>query len=79
MAVEKFITGKHDSGRHDGRYANVKREQAADFELQDFLQSDVIFEDNHTRHQDNLNHLHGVYYKGTFYWHGVGQKGKEDL
>ena len=30
MSKEKFIRGKHDNGRHDGRYANVKREAAAE-------------------------------------------------
>ena len=29
------------------------------------------------RHQDNMQILHGVYYKGVFYWHGVGQPKKD--
>lgn len=30
MSLEKFIRGKKDSHRHDGRYSNRKREQEAD-------------------------------------------------
>lgn len=37
MAKEHFIVGKRDSGRHDGAYANAKRLQEAEFELDDFL------------------------------------------
>lgn len=37
MATEKFINGKHDDAHHDGRYSNVKREQAANQHFEDFL------------------------------------------
>lgn len=33
--------------------------------------------DKQKRHQDNLQILHGVYYKGTYYHHGVGQSKKD--
>ncbi len=45
MAREKFIKGKHDDGKHDGRFANTKREQEADAQLEGFLfggKSDTI-------------------------------------
>lgn len=34
MAIEKYIIGKKDSAKHDGLYANRKREQAADYQLE---------------------------------------------
>ena len=33
---------------------------------------------NHDRHADNLSRLHGVWFKGAFYWHGQVQR-TEDL
>lgn len=78
MSKEKFIRGKHDNGKHDGLYANTKRLIQAEQELQDFLLPDhgVIFEDNHTRHNENLARAHGFYYKGRYYHHGVAQPKK---
>jgi hypothetical protein len=35
MAKEKFIKSKVDKGKHDGRYSNVKREQAAQHQLKE--------------------------------------------
>ena len=40
MAVEKFIHGKHDDAKHDGRYANTKREQASRAELELWVNGD---------------------------------------
>ncbi len=37
MAKEKFINGKRDDAKHDGRASNVRREQQADYELQQAL------------------------------------------
>jgi hypothetical protein len=36
MATERFIRGKHDEGKHVGRYHNVRAEQSAQFQLDDF-------------------------------------------
>lgn len=33
----------------------------------------VLFQTNRQRHQDNLQRLHGTFYKGTYYHNGVGQ------
>lgn len=35
MSKEQFIKGKHDDGKHDGRYSNVKREQEAKEQLKE--------------------------------------------
>lgn len=80
MAVEKFIRGKVDNGHHDGLYANTKRLQQAEAELKDFLETPnevVLFDSNRQRHQDNLSRLHGYFYKGTYFHHGVGQPSKK--
>lgn len=37
FADEKDIHGKHDDGKHDGKYANTKREQEADYQLKEAL------------------------------------------
>lgn len=38
MAVEQYIMGKCDNAKHDGLYANRKREQASQYELETGLQ-----------------------------------------
>lgn len=37
MAKEKYIRGKRDDAHHDGLYANRKREQASQFELDESI------------------------------------------
>ncbi len=36
VAVERFIRGKIDGHKHDGRHANVKREASIAVKLQDY-------------------------------------------
>ncbi len=58
MATEKFIIGKHDNGHHDGRAANLRREQAADFALQigmeEILEEGVIFQSQNGKKRGGL-------------------------
>lgn len=37
MALEKFIVGKHDDCKHEGRASERRRIQAAEWELKDYL------------------------------------------
>ena len=77
MGAEKFITGKVDDSRHEGRAAERRRLQETDQQLHDFYEGVDVIPRNQQNHQDNLNRLHGYYYKGTYYHQGVGQKSKE--
>lgn len=83
MAVEKFIRGKVDEAHHVGRAGNTRRLQEAEHKLavyeQDMAPGVDYSVTNMQRHQDNLSRLHGFYYKGTYFHHGVGQKRKEIL
>lgn len=36
----------------------------------------VLPKPNSLRHADNLQHLHGYFYKGTYYEYGVGNPNK---
>lgn len=86
MGVEKFnAKPHHDNPNHAGRHSHEMRMQAADYELESYLngeydepqelvegQETILF--NRIRHQENLSRLHGYFYKGTYYHHGVGQK-----
>lgn len=84
MATEKFIRGKQDDCNHDGLYSNRKRLAQAEYHLANW-QDEVVMEegvqynvpeilqDNAVRHQQNLSRLHGFFYKGTYYHHGIAQ------
>lgn len=57
MAKEQFIEGKHDSGHHDGRYANVRHLAETDAEVLEFwhnlgsgLVNYIIYGDNWEAH-----------------------------
>lgn len=39
MSQEKFIEGKHDDGKHDGRYASVRHLAETDEEIIEFWMS----------------------------------------
>ena len=79
MAAEKFIRGKVDSCAHDGRRSNVRRLEAAIYHENNWQDeiiepdSPVVMQPNVEYHIQNRRILHGVFYKGTYYHHGVGQ------
>ena len=82
MSLEKFIRGKVDDCAHMGRRANVRRLEAAIDHQYNWEQEmepgvhydvDITMQQNGERHQDNLNILHGHFYKGTYYHYGVAQ------
>lgn len=76
MALEKYIYGKHDDAHHDGYASNLRRLQASENELeewQDTLPSEAIIFTNRDRHIENRKILHGSFYKGRYYHHGVAQ------
>ncbi len=74
MAVEKFIRGKHDDARHDGRYSNVRREQEAEFRLFEHIEGEdgfgLIWRDNF----GVLTDEEGLPYDG--YVEGFGRRSK---
>lgn len=41
MSIEKFIHGKRDSSRHEGKVSEIRRLDSADFKLED---SQIIFD-----------------------------------
>ena len=47
MATEKFIRGKVDSCHHDGKYANTKRLQQAEYHQQHWQEEVEMIEGQH--------------------------------
>jgi hypothetical protein len=45
MALEKFIVGKHDDGKHEGKASELRRIASAEEELRDFLEGVEPVED----------------------------------
>jgi len=72
MSEKLVIRGKVDESKHEGKRSEVRRMQEAENQLHEFYE----LPRNQVNHEDNLNHLDGYWYKGTYFHKGVGQRRK---